>query len=301
MNLAKNVLLSAVALGLAACGGETDPPSTGAFSLSITDAPVDGATAVWVYFTGIELHGPSGTISIDAADKINLMALQGNNSELLASVTDLEAGNYQWMRLLVNAEEGVMDSYIEFDTESFPLRIPSGAQNGLKLNRPFVIAAGSRTDFTIDFDLRKSVHKPSAQNADYILRPTLRVVNNLEVGTVIGTVAAEILTNNNCAEGTAVYLFDGLAAVADDIDGLDAEPVTTANVTIDTNTGAGSYEIGFVEADLDYTVALTCTADLDDPEVDNLNTTATPPVEDVFFIDQQNITVQADTETIANF
>ena len=300
MKTINKILLTAAAIGLAACSS-SDDPAKGSFSLSLTDAPIDGATAVVVEFTGIELHGPNGTVSYAAADSIDLLALQGNKSALLASITDLEPGNYQWMRLLINAEEGVTDSYIEFDTGIESLHIPSGAQSGLKLNRPFVIAAGSRSDFTIDFDLKKSVHKPSSANQDYKLRPTLRVVNNLEVGTITGSVAADVITNNDCAEGAAVYLFDGLDAEADDIDGIGVEPVTVANVTVDVDTGVGAFEVGFVEADLDYSLALTCTANLDDPEVDNLDTSVTPAVEDVFFIDQQNVSVAADQVTVADF
>ena len=303
MKTINKILLTAAAIGLAACSSGSDDPAKGSFSLSLTDAPIDGATAVVVEFTGIELHGPNGTVSYAAADSIDLLALQGNKSALLASITDLEPGNYQWMRLLINAEEGVTDSYIEFDTVTESLHIPSGAQSGLKLNRPFVIAAGSRTDFTIDFDLKKSVHKPSSANQDYKLRPTLRVVNNLEVGTITGSVAADIITANDCVEGegAAVYLFDGLDAEADDIDGIGVEPVTIANVTVDADTGVGAFEVGFVEADLDYSLALTCTANLDDPEVDNLDLTADPVVEDVLFIDQQNVSVLADEVTVADF
>lgn len=311
MKITKFAVLAALSLSLIACGGDDAPaaPTTGALSVSITDAPITGACEVWVEFTSIDLHGPSGTVPIDAADTLDLLSLQGNTSALLASVTDLEAGNYQWMRLKINADEGVTDSNIVFRADCDApasntnpdtiesLHIPSGAETGLKLNRPFVIAVGSRTDFTIDFDLKKSVHMPQGQNSDYTLRPTLRIVNNLEVGTITGTVLAETITNNSCTEkNAAVYLFEGADSVADDIDSLDAEPVTTANIDVAT----GAYEIGFVEADLAYTVALTCTADNDDPEVDNSmeDLTVDPVVNEVVFIDQQNISVSAGTANV---
>lgn len=300
MKLRNYLLFSAVALGLTACG--SDDPSGGTLSLSLTDAPIDGASAVVVQFTGVELQGPSGrqSIDFDAPKTIDLLALQGSKSEILMTETDLEAGNYQWIRLKVNAVRDTIDSYIEFDNgmDQFSMYVPSGAQTGLQLNRPFVIAAGSRTDFTIDFDLRKSVHLPGNANADYVLRPSLRIVDNLEVGTVTGTVAAETLTNNACLQdNTAVYLFDGNDTAADDIDGDGVEPVTSANVDVAT----GAYEIGFVQAGLDYTIALTCTANLDDPEVDNANDSVTPAISDVVFIDQQNISVVANNTVIADF
>lgn len=330
MKITKLAVLAALSLGLIACGGDDAPasPTTGALSISITDAPITGACEVWVEFTSIDLHGPSGTVPIDAADTLDLLSLQGNTSALLASVTDLEAGNYQWMRLKINADEGVTDSNIVFRADCDApasvdnpetvesLHIPSGAETGLKLNRPFVIAAGGRTDFTIDFDLAKSVHMPGNSGGDYKLRPTLRIVNNLEVGTISGTVATATLTDNFCsADNAKVYLYDGAGITPDDIDtsdDTDVEPITTAIVTFSdpdpvTEAVSGSFEIGFVEADMSYTIALTCNADMDDPatnDTDSGDTNATPPVdpiEVVTFINPLDITVAVDAVTNVEF
>jgi hypothetical protein len=57
------------------------------------------------------------------------------------------------------------------------LTIPSEVKTGLKLNRGFVVPAGGSANFTIDFDLRKSVHLPMS-GTDYLLRPTLRLADN---------------------------------------------------------------------------------------------------------------------------
>jgi hypothetical protein len=66
------------------------------------------------------------------------------------------------------------------------LTIPSGMQSGLKLNRGFDVPAGGSADFTIDFDLHKSVHMTGS--GSYMLRPTLRMVDNIMVGSISGTV-----------------------------------------------------------------------------------------------------------------
>lgn len=57
--LALVALLAATALGLAACGGGSSG-DTGQMKLAVADAPADGAQAVVVKFTGIELTGNSG-------------------------------------------------------------------------------------------------------------------------------------------------------------------------------------------------------------------------------------------------
>ncbi len=65
-------ILVACALALSACGGSGGSndgmtAQTGQLSLAIGDAPVDGASAVVVVFTGIELHSNGATRTIDFA------------------------------------------------------------------------------------------------------------------------------------------------------------------------------------------------------------------------------------------
>ena len=67
------VVLVAGAALLAACGGGGSEPvaqtaQTGRLNLRIGDAPVDGATAVVIVFTGVELQPASGArVDIDFA------------------------------------------------------------------------------------------------------------------------------------------------------------------------------------------------------------------------------------------
>ncbi len=138
---------------------------------------------------------------------------------LLDGVT-VPAGDYEWMRLKVNAEPNVDDSYIAINAgERCELRIPSGAESGLKVIRGFTVGVGSVTDMTIDFNLRKSVVQPPGQQADaatcggqaYLLKPVLRVVDNLQVGTISGNVDPNLVAAGNCATSSAtpgdVYLY----------------------------------------------------------------------------------------------
>jgi hypothetical protein len=99
------------------------------------------------------------------------------------------AGCYEWIRLQVNAAfDDVHDSYIELDDGSqHELRIPSGSQSGLKLTRGFTVGAGGETALTVDFDLRTSVIDPRGQPG-YFLKPVLRLVNDLAVGKIRGSV-----------------------------------------------------------------------------------------------------------------
>ncbi len=278
MNIVKNKIsvLSSLLLAtlVTGCGGvsSSSTSSTGSLSVAVTDAPIDEALNVVVRFTAVELKPQSGesfTLTFNEPKEIDLLAYQNGETAVLLENTELEAGQYNWMRLLVDANESSMDSYIilEDGGQQFSLYIPSGSNTGLKLNRPFIIAAGGATNFTIDFDLRKSVHNPGNSSDDYVLRPTLRIVDNTEVGTISGSIAATVVADPSCEEGKAIYLYNGLAVTPDD-EGSATSPLTTAMPVYNAATDSFDYSISFVTAG-DYTVALTCDAEEDDSVEDN--------------------------------
>jgi hypothetical protein len=264
---------------LAACGGggsaSESAPQFGRLTLRITDSPVTSAQRVVVEFTGLEIRpvGASAPEVFDFAPRqIDLLALDGGGSEILLSDELLPAGEYESIRLKVNAGRDASDSFIELDDGSVhPLFIPSGNQTGLKLIRGFVIGAGSTHNFTIDFDLRKSVVHPPGLGDPYLLKPVLRLVNNLEVGTIEGTVAPELVVDG-CVP--AVYLFTGADVVPDDI-GSVTPPLATTAVNLDETTGIYRFKVAFVPAG-PYTLGFTCAADDDSAEIDDAITFAAP-------------------------
>jgi hypothetical protein len=267
-----SVLATVIALsgcGGGGSGGGDSSSSTGELSLGITDGPVENASEIVVSFTSVELQGAERKlIEFDEAKTLNLLALQGEDRSLLLDGERLASGDYQWIRLGVNEA----DSYITIDGSQYPLEIPSSAQTGLKLNRGFTIGVGSTNDFTIDFDLRKSVHQEGT--GDYKLRPTLRLVDNLEVNTINGTVAEALIIDSNCSNGSnndtgnAVYLFSGNDALIQDIQRNDADPMASATVVYNPGTEMYEFTIGYVPAG-NYTVAFTCDASLDVNTEDN--------------------------------
>lgn len=257
---------------LAGCGGSSDGSAsndeeTGSLSLAVTDGPVDGALEVVVQFDGVEIQPASGdriTFDFDEPQTIDLLDLQGSVSENLLTDETVPAGEYNWIRLMVSAEQDmVFDSYIVTgDGTQHELRIPSGSQTGLQLNSGFTVAAGSLAHFTVDFDLRKSIVNAPGLDG-YMLKPSLRLVDNQMVGTISGSIDANLIAVA-CANPTdndgAVYLFSGEVETAQDIQGVEADPLASALVDSEWN-----YEIGFV-AGGEYSAAFTCDNDIDDPE-----------------------------------
>lgn len=275
-------LISAVLI--TACSDSSNQSDNGLITLNITDAPVDTAEAVVVEFSGVTLKSEGDddiTFTFDTPKSIDLLSLQGTQSQALLENVEIPTGNYSQIRLAVNAEfDGEHDSYITINSVQHELRVPGGSQSGLKLNTPFTIAAGTEgisvadenSVYTIDFDLRKSIVKPNGQDG-YFLKPVLRLVQNTNTGSISGTVDSSLLTGVNCSDadpltGNAVYVFEGANTTPDDVDGVDAEPITTSLLTVDTstqNTTVYTYEVGFLAAG-DYTLAFICTADLDNDE-----------------------------------
>lgn len=300
-SLSATPLVAALAMGLSACGGSSDTLNNSGngssqLSIAITDAPIDSATSVVVNVTGLELKPAVGssqnyvfcedqTTAIEADDcdnteakAIDLHTLTGSRSMDLLDEVDINPGTYNWIRL---ALDDANPAYIDLEDGSrHLLEIPSASQSGLKLNRGFTATQGSVTHFTIDVDLRKSIHQTG--NGVYKMRPSLRIVDNSEAGHLTGQVAS-ILIDDNCSP--AVYLFEGANANADDA-GANGEPVASAIVALDNDSNDYRFEIGFLEAG-SYTAALTCEADLDDPDSND----------DIEFLLAKNATVTAQEET----
>jgi hypothetical protein len=282
--------LLAPALVLGGCSD--DGGGTGLLTLGITDAPVDGATAVVVQFTGVEVK-PSGdsaeAFTFDTPRQIDLLALTGTDSELLLEDVEVPSGHYEWVRLMVDAnDDGVSDSYIDLDDGSrHELVVPSGDQSGLKLNTGFNVPAGGSASFTLDFDLRKSVHEPMNASEAYVLRPTLRIVDNSRIGAIAGIVQSELVPEG-CAP--AVYVFAGTGVTPDDVDASDPDPISSAMPELNTGTGDYDYTVGFL-SEGDYTVSFTCDADDDNPETS----------ESLTFSGTQNASVVAEQTTTVDF
>ena len=270
-------------------GGGSGSGGMGSLSLNLTDAPVDGATEVVVVFSGIELHhtdGATTTVDFSSPKSIDLIKLQNGVTGALTDGAAVPAGNYDWMRLKVLADKNTQgQSYIKLLTGAqYPLWIPSGAETGLKLNRAFTVAQGSTTRLVIDFDLRKSITAPPGQDPNYIMRPTLRLLDQLQVGKLTANVDLAALaiaqlganaTPASCKAG--LYVFSGGSAVPDDQDGDDtngASPVVYQPIAYDGVTAQVPVNIAFLEVGT-YTIAATCNFDVDAADTDDYNPNAT--------------------------
>lgn len=294
-------------LVFAGCGGSSgDISGTGIFKLSITDAPVDDADAVVVSISEVHLVGDDDSDAqsyvFDPPRAIDLLALQGGLSDILVDDETVPVGAYPQLRLVVEASNpscnnltAPFPSYITIDGTDYPLVVPSGAQSGLKINGPIVVEPGTLAAYTVDFDLRKSIAE-RGQTGCYNLRPTLRLVENTNVGSLSGTVSGDLLSREQCTSdaltgaGAAVYVYNGALISPDDV-GSNLEPIATALLSpTDDQSGDFTYGVGFLPAG-NYTAAFTCQAADDDPEAND----------DIVFDGDSSVVINAGEDTSLDF
>jgi hypothetical protein len=267
------------------CGGGGAGSST--MNLSIADGPVESASNVVIQFTGVELQpsggGSSVTFNFSSPMTLDLLTLQNGNAATLLNGATVPAGNYDWIRLLLNvgSNGAVAGSYIEINGAQYPIIVPSGEQTGLKLVQGFTMTANQVANFTIDFVLEQAVTAPPGQMVGgvqaYLLRPAMRLIDNVQAGEISGTVALSTLQGHtpSCFDSSGnpttahVYIFSGSGATLTDIQidpttGLPpaghVNPVVTPPITYSSTTQQYSYAQPFLLAGT-YTLAVACGAD----------------------------------------
>jgi uncharacterized repeat protein (TIGR01451 family) len=312
--LFKYLLPACLALLLSACGGGGGSGGgvTGGSSglaLNITDAPVvdEDISEVWVRFTQVILHPAdgSGDIVYDVTDDtdpndikpyrdIELKSLVGGKTMLLGEIP-LDAGDYSWIRLVIDPAN---THIVETGGGDYLVKCPSCTQSGFKLNRSFTIEANGWINFTIDFDLRKSItlsqpNKSPREDFDYILRPTLRILETELASSYIYGEVTDLRseqTNPDAPDGCWVYVYDGeMASITPDDICLNTapavckpadRPLLETPVVYDGSDGSYDYNTGYIYPGT-YTIALVCEAD--DPDLD----------EDLLFISETEVMAAA--------
>jgi hypothetical protein len=176
------------------------------------------------------------------------------------------------------------------------LFLPSGRQTGLKLQGGFVIPAGGSADFTIDFDVKKSIFNAGGNasgNNKYMLKPAHRLVNNVEAGSIVGKVDVINLEQQlGCDVDDeyygSVYVYEGADVTPTDLDvtAEDEGPLVTVSVTNEDNDSLYSYKAAFL-TEGGYTISYSCQPD------DNETS------ESLDFEGTQNVTVTAGEDSTA--
>jgi len=256
-----------IALALASCGGDG---GSGQMQLAVADAPVDGAQSVVVKFTGVELvpgNGKAVNITFPAPKLIDLITQSGTASAVLFN-QPIPAGSYGQIRLMVVADGDPSNSYIVFsDGTMHGLQVPSGSETGLKLVSGFTVPGSGVVNYTIDFDLRQAIVCPPGQAPACTLKPVERLVDNTSVGNIQGQVS-NTLVPTGCTP--AVYLYAGTVSAPEDMNSLapagDANQPLLSKVPVPDSQPPYYFQFTFLQPG-SYTVAFTCQAAVDNPDL----------------------------------
>lgn len=210
----KKLILSALALGalifLSSCEDQNNNYNNGPGSIivKITDAPfpIEMVEEANVTITRVELRSENDSSGypfitlFEGSRKFNLMELRNGISEELVNM-EVPAGEYNLMRLYVDSASIKVKEHGTFD-----VKVPSGAQSGIKLFiEPSIRVAGGLTaEVLLDFNLEKSFVMQGNMNTPagikgFIFKPVIRAVNNTKAGVVDGHVMNDSVYLENAA------------------------------------------------------------------------------------------------------
>lgn len=281
------ILMTAVAATLAVmqgCGGSSSSstvppppvPPTGTITVSITDDPWHDMESMVLRITGMEFGHSNGDVHhFDMPGgpmDVDMMQLQnGAFQELMADV-DMPVGEYDWMRVQIDAGQSYMQDRGTGGQHRF--RMGQSASNGLEIQHQYQIQAGIHSEFMLDFDLRQGIrHGHMGMMGDqYELHSALRLVHMNESGGLSGMVDPAMIDVNHpdcdpADGGNWVYIFPGDATAPDDIAEVESDgvpgPIAADKVEMDPGTGNHEYHFGYL-AEGSYRVAFTCSGEWDE-------------------------------------
>lgn len=154
----------------------------------------------WVSFEGFALPQTD-----DALNRVDLTELVAGNTLVLTD-EDIESGMLDQIRLILGEGNAIV---LDGETVEIPLSTPSAMQSGLKLHLNTTLEPGFSYTFILDWDVQRSIVK-AGTSGNYNLKPVIRVIAEVNSGTILGRVAeaAETETELMPVENATIYVFD---------------------------------------------------------------------------------------------
>jgi hypothetical protein len=160
-------VVAAGTLLASACNDSTGPNGEARVQIRLTDAPSDYIASAEIWVSAVYLQradddeegDPRVFLFDDAANPkhYDLMTLRDGVTADLTDATDVEAGNYAQLRLVVDSAFVTLIDGLEFSGggNTARLKVPSGSASGVKvqLAEPVDAEAGETVVLLVDFDV----------------------------------------------------------------------------------------------------------------------------------------------------
>ena len=234
-----------------------------------TELPADpNVSQVVANLRGLEFTtsgGGTATLEFSDSQALDFIDYTDDDNVLrLFTSESLSEGNYTGVRLLFDADRSD-DAFVAIAAGTqFPLNLVDGDYAPLSFN--VEDNESTSESFTLTLDLRKSLSFDDDDD-EYTLTPVLRSIETGEASRIEGDISVTCPAGDSLSRG-AVYLFEGSDVTPDDIDGTGVEPFATAPVFTSTDGGSFFYTLRFLPEG-DYTLAVTCVGNDDEPLVDD--------------------------------
>lgn len=161
-----------------ACGCNSNavaPNALAEIKITFHDTLVDGSTVRRIDMTIlqteiIDVNDNKFVISSER-HSFNLLEITKNNPVVLAH-TMIAPGIYKQIRLILDSNTSITLT----DGKTYPLKVPSGEQTGIKIDGVFSIPEGKLYTLDIDLDPGRSVHYAAGQG--YMLKPIIEITGS---------------------------------------------------------------------------------------------------------------------------
>lgn len=217
----------------------TDGPGT--LSVKITDDPfnINSVESATITISKIELRQVGSSDSITFLKlplnpvTIDIFKLRNGITQELVNL-QVPKGDYDLVRIYVD-EANLKLKGID---QTFNLKVPSGAQTGIKvfINPVIHVEGGISAELLLDFDLSRSfvMRGHDARNG-FIFKPTIKAVNNSTEGRVEGVVTDNSVQKSGIKNVTVTLIKAG-------VDTLTALTDTTGHYLV-VGVPAGTYSM----------------------------------------------------------
>jgi len=235
---------------VAACGGgdggSDSPPANGTLHVAMTDVPSCGFDHVYVTVNRVRVNSRSNAgdndggwteIALPTPQKVDLLSLT-NGVLFDIGRAPLPAGQYQQVRLVLNANQGnslANSVVVSGTTNELPLATPSATQSGYKIIQPFTVPANTLVDLILDFNACKSIVQQG--NGSYSLKPVVTATPLTVSGAISGFVPA-------AQAGATVYAEQNGQIIRGTVADANGQFVLTPLIQSSTN---GTYDVVVVD------------------------------------------------------